>query len=67
MNTHCVYELSLYYVILSYCRSVLSGSKIHTNFVNWIMLMRSQTYVQVAEHLTNSYKRFHQQHHLGLS
>lgn len=27
MNTHCVYELSLYYVILSYCYSVWSGSK----------------------------------------
>lgn len=27
-NTHCVYELSLYYVILSSCHSVWSGSKL---------------------------------------
>lgn len=34
------------------------------NCVNWIMLMCSQACVQVAEQLTNSYKYFHQQHHL---
>lgn len=30
------------------------------------MLMGSQVYVQEAEQLTNSYKYFHQQHHLSL-
>ncbi len=39
----------------------------HENFVNWIMLMRSRACVQMAEQLTNSYKYFHQQHHLVLS